>query len=641
MRDESMSIMLGIAKKAGSIVLVVVLVMSINFVTFMVLPGDPAASMAPKGSNPDLYERIVEEARLNDPLLVQYVDYVLDTFTGDFRVSSSSRPLADIQEFIWDGVGRTLALLSLGLLGSFAIGVALERIAWGGRGRTRSTLVHGLSLLLIFVPAFSLALTILFVNVELGLGLPISGSSPVGTGSDGYEVLWSSALEHALLPVSTIILSTTGLVVLYLREGLRDCRREGAANGPWLSTFASGLVSLRPVVHFIVAWTMTAVLLVDIAFSYGGLGEHMWNAMNNMDIPVLMATTFLIPMMVMGTSSILSLSFHLLGEGRLREALNDWGHRITDAVPRKSEATANLTTLRSWLVGVWKSFRSSATGMSAMTVLVIMIAVGALAPVLAVSSDPNVDLEPTHFPDWINPLPPSLEPSPYTDMIHPLGTDQIGRDAYSLWLFGARDAAIIMITSAAGMVTIGLAVGIAASKTADVAGLPARVLDFFLTAGARAMVATPILVLIVARTTATGSDDFSLATMVLAFYAWAWVLVARPIRERARTAGRRVDTGWMTPSILAASLSVAKFGVPLITATHISLRTIGLGFGDGLDWGTMTYSAFSWSAPIAGDWHLIIPPMVGVLIVCSCAFVLLDRAEHAVRTTSSFPSLNS
>ena len=314
---------------------------------------------------------------------------------------------------------------------------------------------------------------------------------------------------------------------------------------------------------------------------------------------------------------------------------------VTDAVPREPEAAANLTTLRNWLVGVWKSFRSSATGMLAMTVLVIMIAVGALAPVLAVSSDPNANLEPNQFPDWINPLPPSLEPSPYTGMIHLLGTDQIGRDAYSLWLFGARDAAIIMIATAAGMVSIGLAVGIVASKTIDVAGPPARVLDFFLTVGARAMVATPIIVLIVARAAAIGLHDFTLVTMVLAFYAWAWVLVVRPIREKARTAGRRVDTGWMTPSILAASLSVAKFGVPLIMAMHISLRTIGLRFGDGLDWGTTTYSAFSSSALTAGDWHLIIPPMVGILIVCSCAFVLLDRAEHAVRTTSSFPSLNS
>jgi len=92
---------------------------------------------------------------------------------------------------------------------------------------------------------------------------------------------------------------------------------------------------------------------------------------------------------------------------------------------------------------------------------------------------------------------------------------------------------------------------------------------------------------------------------------------------------------------MSIMLGVAKFGVPLIMATHISLRTIGLRIGDGLDWGTMTYSAFSGSALMTGEWHLIIPPMVGILIVCSCAFVILDRAEHAVRTTSSFPSLNS
>lgn len=629
---------LGIGRKVSSVALAIFFLISVNFLTFMVLQGDPVVRMIPHGVDQSLYDRIVDEARLDEPLIIQYVDYLIDTITGDFRVSASVRPSSDIQEFIWSGVGNSLSLLSLGLIGSLALGAVLEGVARMGRGRALAVLSHGLSLMLVFVPAFSLAIVVLMVNVQFDLGLPNWGD---GTRPwDAGEVTLSSVLESALLPLTTVVLSTAGLATITLREGLRDDGRTKTMHGDRLAIFASGLVRLRPMTHFYVAWTMAAVLLTDIVFSYDGLGSLMVNALYRRDTPLLMAVTFLISMMVMASSSVVSLSIHAISGRPLAELLNDWGRRGPASNRDIRVATIRGTTKTGWLNGTWMAFKSSAIGMSAVIVLGIMVAMGVLAPVIGVTSDPSglAELEPNNYPNWVNPLPPSLEPSPYTGIIHLFGTDPVGRDVYTMWLFGAREAAVALLIVTAGAVLAGLVVGLIALKTIGLAGPIARVLDLLLTAGARAMVAIPLLVYIAARAAATQSMDFSLLVMVLAFYAWAWVRVIRPVREKARAAGGVTSNGWMTPSILAESLSVAKFAVPLILATHLSANAIGMGTNAERDWGTMTYTAYSFAAPLTGDWHLIIPPLVGILVICAGAFVLLDRVEHAVRTTEPLPS---
>jgi len=267
--------------------------------------------------------------------------------------------------------------------------------------------------------------------------------------------------------------------------------------------------------------------------------------------------------------------------------------------------------------------------------------VGALAPVLATVSDPaEIPIQVS----WENresfPLPPSLERSSITGLVHLLGTDMFGRDVYSLMLYAIRYTATLMVALILSTVALGYVMGAAAARTASVRGLPARVLDFLLTAFARAFVAIPLLVVLAMRWYSLDNWYLGiLLTLVLAFYAWAWPLIVRPVRVAGSASKTKMPAGAMAPTLLSESLSVAKFAVPLITMA-VFANAIIMGSGDTYDLGNITADWISRVVMTDGGWHLIIIPALGVLAVCGTAFAFLDRAERAVMDVKSYPSMS-
>lgn len=633
-----MGLVVDILRKAASYAVTVAILLCVIFLTFQVLPGDPVSSMLPRNLNEELRQRIIDEMRLDQPIFVQFADYVTDTLTGDFRVSTSVNRMADIQDFIWNHVGNTLALLSTALVGSFMLGALLERLASSGRGRVRPLVIHGLSLGLLFIPAISLSMFFLMANVELDLGLPLRGDGTAPGESGEFDL--SSVAEAAFLPVLTAVLSTMGLAVLILREGRMRSPGGCPERGECLRAFTDGLVRLRPFAHFHVAWTMSVVLMVDIVFSYGGLGKVMWDALMNLDFPVVMAVSFIAPMMVIAASSLISLALYLLSGRPARESLNDWGRRDPASASNTKVTSAERWALEGWTLSASRRFRSSRVAMSAAVLLLALIIVGILAPVLAPVPDPadHEYFEPNVLVDgWVNPLPPSLDKSPYTDLLHLLGTDHIGRDVLSMWLFALRDAVLTTLVLMAAALAIGTLIGYVAAHTADIEGSFARIADFLLTPFARVAVATPLIVLIAARLIAvwssTNSSLLTVGTITAlgAFYAWAWLLIVRPVRAEARSGTDGVARAPAPPLLLSEALFVAKFAVPFVLATRFSAAAIGLGPPNGMDFGSMVEMSLNWGVYISGDWHLILPPLLGMVLVCATAFVLLDRAEHSVR----------
>ncbi|MEW5747610.1 MAG: hypothetical protein AB1793_02310 [Candidatus Thermoplasmatota archaeon] len=636
MERVSHGTVMGIVKKVTSVALAVLLLASFNFAAFYISQGDPLLWMVPKGSDYEIKEMIIDEARLDEPLYVQYLDYMLDTFTGDFRVSTSAFRGVDIQDIIWDDAGNTLALLSLGLVGSLALGAALEMAVGRRRAGARAALAHGVSLLLMSMPVFALSLMVMWGIVQFDVGLPLWGD---GTSAPYDEGDLRSVAEHIILPVSLVVLSSAGMASLLVREGLRPTGAAGAPMNGWMPAFASGLVRLRPAPHFFVAWTMAVALFVDAAFSYDGLGSMMLTALYHLDFPLLMAVVSIASLITLAASLLTSACLHLVAGRRLTDSLSDWGRREpAGAAPAPSGEPAPAVR-RDWIDAAWSWFRSSAAGMAALAVLAVVIVLGVLAPVIAPAPDPSglEYLEPYVYPDWRNPLPPSLEPSPYSGMTHYLGTDPVGRDVLSLWLFGARDAGLLVAALVLGAVAIGLAIGALASETADISGRAPRAADLLLTAGGRAMVAVPLPLFIAARFVTQRDISLAPVFLLLAFYAWAWFLIARPVRAATRRANGLVSRSVWLPSSLAESLSVAKFAAPVAFLVQFQLCAIGFGSGSDVTWGRLMDTAYSYAAFMTGDWHLILPPLVGVTVVCAAAFVLLDRAEHAVRAAAPAP----
>lgn len=631
---------LDVVGKIASIAVTVFIIMSVIFVTFMVMQGDPHLYMVPKGMSYDLNERIVEEMRLDEPLFVQFADYLIDTLTGDFRISTAVAVGSDVQDFIWSSARDSVVLLSFGLLCSLAIATALELYVSRRDRRGPSIVVHAISLMFMSVPAFVLALTVLYLNANLDLGLPLFGDGTTTHQGDDVQVI--TLVKHAILPVLTVVLLSAGFAVILLREGVRVSRRNGNVDKTTLRSLATGMVAVRPMMHFHVAWTMSVVMAVDMVFAYGGLGRLLFDAVVRRDYPTLMAALFLSSIIVLAAGVIVSAAVHVIARSRNDFAFSDWGRRVPREAKEALAVARERASWQSWFVSLWKGYRASVAGLAAIVILVIFTVLGVLAPLLSTVPDPmNMDnAEPSLSLDWSNPLPPSLDPSPYTDLMHPLGTDRLGRDVYSMWLYSARDAVATALILLIGSVAVGLVVGLLAVSTVFITGFPARLLDFIFTIGARAAIALPITAFVVVRMMMFEAEDmvFAIPMLLVAFYAWAWMLVLRPVRRTSMSASGSVSGAWMTPPVVAETLSVAKFAVPLLLIAYFSLFMTGYRTPGDLTWSITLYDAYTGSAFLSGDWFLIFPPMFGMSLMVISLFAALDTAESVVRRSTSYPS---
>ena len=143
------------------------------FMFIHLLPGDPARTLAGVEATPEEIEAVREEFGLNDPLIVQYVDYIVGLFHGDMGRSLKSN--IPVSELIWSRFQFTIQLVFAGLVWAPFLGIfigvmcAIKRGTWADLGGMLLA-ICGLS-----APGFWLGLMgIQFFSVKLG-ALPSAG----------------------------------------------------------------------------------------------------------------------------------------------------------------------------------------------------------------------------------------------------------------------------------------------------------------------------------------------------------------------------------------------------------------------------------------------------------------------------------
>jgi peptide/nickel transport system permease protein len=349
-----------------------------------------------------------------------------------------------------------------------------------------------------------------------------------------------------------------------------------------------------------------------------------------------MACVYIIAIMALGLNLFLTFLLHVCARSSLKDVTDGWmtgNHlRAERAAPMMTPA---MTSER--LRSAFRSFRHSPTGMAALVVFAALLIIGLLAPVLATVQDPmSYDNLDSAF------LDPSLEPSPEMDMIHPLGTDYIGRDIYSMWLLAAKNATLQAIAFVLIAMTIGVLVGTLAARVRRLEGGTYRILDNLTsTLFARTSASFPLLVLSVMIVAIYGDYNFMIQVFLLAWmYLWAWLLVARQSRPRDLVGSPGRPWRPSFTDVVAYSLSAAKFVVPMLLVVDTAIMTVG-GFRPDTEptWGSMLNYGYIYMADITGTWpHLVLPMVIGICALVVSVFVILDRMEYMIRTARAPPA---
>lgn len=262
----------------------------------------------------------------------------------------------------------------------------------------------------------------------------------------------------------------------------------------------------------------------------------------------------------------------------------------------------------------WKIFRSNRLGFGGLIVLLIFAVIAMFAPLLATVSHPTQTLEPTRIQDnWINPLPPSLKPSPFTGLVHPLGTDHKGQDIYSMTLFGSRASLEVGMIATLISVAVGTSVGLASGFWGRVTDeVLMRVTDFFLV-----LPWFPLMIVMMAIL----GQKFIWVVVVIGITSWP--STARVVRSQVLTVKERQfivraravgagDGHIIRIHILPNVLPLIFANTVLLIATAIFseafLDFFGLGDSTVISWGSMLESAYEQNAFLLGAWWWIVVP---------------------------------
>ncbi|WHY67652.1 MULTISPECIES: nickel ABC transporter permease [Bacillaceae] len=259
-------------------------VIGVTFVVFFIMqlvPGDPAVLLAGEGASKETVNAIREQLGLNRPLLVQYFDYLLNVFQGDFGTSlKNSQPVLDE---IMVRLPITMELAFFSILITIVLGMAAGIISAVKPYSLTDTSVMLVALLGISLPSFWFGLMMMyFFSVKLQI-LPVAG--------------WDSIL-HVILPALTLGAGGAAIVARMTRSSMlevirQDYIRTARAKGLrehviiYKHALRNALIPVITVVGLQFGALLGGTVLVESIFAINGLGRMIVDAIRMRDLPVV------------------------------------------------------------------------------------------------------------------------------------------------------------------------------------------------------------------------------------------------------------------------------------------------------------------------------------------------------------------
>lgn len=256
----------------------------ITFLIAFVVPADPAVTIAGAKADPQTLALIRAQLGLDQPVYVQYVRYLGRLLHGDLGRSYIMRE--DVVRLIAARFPATALLAVCAMALSLLIGLAMGMVAAAYRERALDNALLVFALTLVSLPVFWLGLMLLIVG---GLYLR---SFPLG-GFSGPESL--------LLPTITLALGSGGYYSRILHTSLGEAMGQDyirTALGKGLSRrqamlrhgLANALLPLVTLAGLDLAGLLSGVVLTETVFDWPGIGRLAYEAIFNLDIPLIMGT---------------------------------------------------------------------------------------------------------------------------------------------------------------------------------------------------------------------------------------------------------------------------------------------------------------------------------------------------------------
>ena len=274
-----------LAKRLSQSILILFGVTLITFCLSFLMPADPVRMIAGRSATQATVESIRKQLGLDKPLHVQYMKYISRLVQGD--LGRSYKQKTQVSELILSRLPATLLLMAGTIFFELLIGLPAGIFAATRRGKSADNWIMAISFAGVSVPQFVLGLLLLYLFAYM---LPIF---PLG----GYGTAW-----HLVLPALTLGISGGGWYSRMMRSSMVDVLRQDfirTARSKGLTERSVVLVhalrnAILPVIAMIgldIGIFMAGAVVVESVYGWPGIGQMAWQAIQMVDIPIIMGVT--------------------------------------------------------------------------------------------------------------------------------------------------------------------------------------------------------------------------------------------------------------------------------------------------------------------------------------------------------------
>ncbi|HKN98742.1 MAG TPA: ABC transporter permease [Pseudonocardiaceae bacterium] len=310
-------------RRIGFYVLTAWAAITINFFIPRLIPGDPVLALVAKFQGQMSSQAIQALYVLfglnrNQNIFQQYGEYWGQLFHGDLGLSFTFFP-TPVSQVIAESLPWTIALVGLTTIISFAVGTGLGVLAGWRRGSWADGLLP-VTTFFSSVPYFWLGLIAITLLAGPGSFFPSSGGFDPGVVPGFTGAFIGSAVRHSVLPALTILVSSMSGWILSMRNMMVTVNSEdyitvahakGLSERRVMVSYAARNALLPNVSGFALSlgFIVGGTLLVEIVFSYPGVGYELFQAVGAQDYPLMQGIFLMITLSVLAANLLADIAY--------------------------------------------------------------------------------------------------------------------------------------------------------------------------------------------------------------------------------------------------------------------------------------------------------------------------------------------
>jgi peptide/nickel transport system permease protein len=302
-------------KRAGATAITLVAASVIIFAFIHLIPGDPIYVRLGDTATPDQVDAVRHSLGLDQPILVQYLQWVGAVLRGDLGHSIFyDQPIFSV---IADHAETSVLLATITMVWVLLIGVPIGMIAATRHGTWLDQGLSGLAMLMASVPTFWVGLYMILIFAAWLGWLPSSGYPSV------FDPGGLANLRYLILPSLTLAAPNAALILRLTRASMLDVSREdyvrtARAKGirPWRVVthhiFRNALLAVVSAFGFTFAALISEAVVTETVFALPGIGRLVVQSILQRDYPVIQGVVLVIVVLYLVVNFLVDISYRLL-----------------------------------------------------------------------------------------------------------------------------------------------------------------------------------------------------------------------------------------------------------------------------------------------------------------------------------------